>query len=117
MLEEYLTPENLKIVGAAVAGMLGMRYLSKPVSGMKQRRRAAAQMANVYSQMGLNTISSILLDYSVGDYVGMAKSMKAYYNRVKEKGIQAETEAVYERILDAKLKDPEYRKALKERLV
>lgn len=116
MIEQYLTPENIKMVLAAVAGYFGYKYLVKTDTKVESRRRAAAELASHYREMGLASVSNVLLDYSVGDYSGMAKKITSYYEKVTENGMEAETDSVFNKILNTKLQDAEFRATLTERL-
>lgn len=116
MLEQFLTPEYLKLVLALVAGFFGAKYLVKTDTKVEGRRRAAADLAGRYREMGLTTIPDFLLDYSVGDYSGMVKKIYSVYDHVKDSGLEAEFENVFEKMLATKMQDPEARAALVERL-
>lgn len=116
MFEQFFTPENLKIVAAVVAGYFGSKFLIKTDTKVEKRRRGAAELAGRYREMGLVTIADLLLDYSVGDYSGMSSKVYAIYGHAKENGLEAEFETVYEKMLVAKLQDPEERAKLKERI-
>ncbi len=121
MFEQYLTPEIftpeiLKIIAAVFAGFFGFKFLVKTDTKIEKRRRGAAELAGRYREMGLVTIANLLLDYSMGDYTGMAGKVYGFYGYAKENGLNAEFEAVYEKMLAAKLQDPEERAKLKERV-
>lgn len=116
MFEQFFTPETLKMVAAVFAGYFGSKFLLKTDTKVEKRRRGAAELAGRYREMGLVTISDLLLDYSVGDYSGMAGKVYAVYGHAKESGLEAEFEAVYEKMLAAKLQDPTERAKLKERV-
>lgn len=116
MLEQFLTPEYLKLVLALVAGFFGAKYLVKTDTKIEGRRRAAADLAGRYREKGLDTIPDLLLDYSVGDYSGMAKKIYSVYDHAKENGLEAEFETVFEKMFAAKMQDPNERAALVERL-
>ena len=116
MFEQFFTPETLKIVAAAVAGYFGSKFLVKTDTKVEKRRRGAAELAGRYREMGLNTAADLLLDYSVGDYSGMARKVYAVYGHAKENGLDAEFETVYEKMLVSKLQDPDERAKLKERV-
>lgn len=116
MFDQLFTPENLKLLAVAAAGLFGAKYLFKTDTKVEKRRRGAAELAGRYREMGLITISDLLLDYSVGDYSGMSKKVYSVYDHAKENGLDAEFETVFQKMLAAKLQDPEERAAIKERL-
>lgn len=72
----------------------------------EDRRRAAAQLANALSKMGLRRIPEILIAYSVGDYSGMvqqiAECVRLFLSG--EEAVLEEFNEVFERVLAAKLK-------------
>ena len=114
--EQFFTPEILKLIAAVVAGYFGFKYFVKTDTKVEKRRRGAAELAGRYREMGLVTIADLLLDYSIGDYSGMAGKVYAVYGHAKENGLEAEFEAVYEKMLVAKLQDPDERAKLLERV-
>lgn len=116
MIEQYLTPDNIQLALAAVLAFFGAKYLYKGDTKVEGRRRAAADLAGRYRAMGLTTIPDLLLDYSVGDYSGMAKKIYSVYDHAKDNGLEAEFENVFEKMLAAKMQDPDAKAALKERL-
>lgn len=63
------------IVVLAVAFVAG-RFIYKKDSEKEARRKAAIKMASMTSQLGLPHLTDFLEDYAVGDYSGMAKTIK-----------------------------------------
>lgn len=93
------------VVGAAVACGVAV-FLFKKDTAKEDRRRAAAKLAGVLSSVGLEKFPDFLIDYSVGDYSGMAKKIVALAKLFLDGGqgaVLKEFEAIFDRLLDAKL--------------
>lgn len=90
----------------AAVGFLGAKWLFKKDTEIEDRRRGAAKLAASLKAYGLNKIPDFLIDYSVGDYSGMAMKMKqlAEMFLAGEPAVVTELDAVYERVLAVKLK-------------
>lgn len=90
----------------AVVGFLGAKWLFKKDTEIENRRRGAARLAASLKAYGLVKIPEFLIDYSVGDYSGMAEKMKnlAEMFMSGEEAVVSELDAVYERVLAQKLK-------------
>lgn len=89
----------------AAVGFLGAKWLFKKDTEIENRRRGAARLAASLKAYGLVRIPEFLIDYSVGDYSGMAEKMKnlAEMFMSGESAVVAELDAVYERVLAEKL--------------
>lgn len=90
-------------VGAAYA--IG-KWLFKKDTEMENRRRAAAKLAAKLQEFGLKKTPEFLIDYSVGDYSGMAKKIHdlAELFLSGEQHVLAELDDVYQNVLAAHLK-------------
>lgn len=114
-----LSLSSLLIVAlSGVAGWLGTKWMFKKDHEVEQRRRAAAELAATLYAVGLKTIPQFLLDYSVGDYSGMARKIadvgKTFLSG--EAAVLAEFEDVFSNLLGAKLKTEEGRTYIKAKL-
>ena len=105
------------IVACCVAGVaLGILFFKKDTE-IENRRRAANEVASILQEKGLRIIPSILSDYAVGDYSGMvAKFKNAAKLLLNPQMANAEFDGVFTRMLEEKLKDPEQRAALVEKV-
>ena len=92
------------VVGAAVACGLAV-WLFKKDTEKEERRRGAARLAGVLSSLGLKKLPELLVDYSVGDYSGMAKKIAetAKLFVAGEAAVLEEFERVFESLLNARL--------------
>lgn len=90
----------------AVVGFLGAKWLFKKDTEIEDRRRGAAKLAASLTAYGLTRIPNFLIDYSVGDYSGMAEKMKQLAEMFLsgEEAVVTELDGVYERVLSQKLK-------------
>jgi len=90
----------------AAVGYLGTKWAFQKNTEIENRRRGAAKLAASLTSYGLVRIPQFLIDYSVGDYSGMAEKMK----RLAEMFLEGETtvitelDGVYERVLSEKLR-------------
>lgn len=87
-------------------GFLAAKWLLQKDEETEQRRRGAAKLAAVLTSLGLKRIPDFLTDYSVGDYSGMAHKI-GELSRLFLEGEEAvvkEFEAVFERVLDVRLR-------------
>jgi hypothetical protein len=89
----------------AVAGYFLSTWLLKKDTNREERRRAAAELAMVLSNLGLVRIPKFLVDYSVGDYGGMGKGIielaKVFLSG--EAAVLEEFHVVFDRLLEARL--------------
>lgn len=96
------------VLGAAAAGMasylIGKWAFGKDTE-VESRRRAAAKLAAKLTEMGLKKTPEFLIDYSVGDYSGMASKIKALADLFLngESAVVAELDSVFTNVLNAKL--------------
>jgi hypothetical protein len=92
------------IVAAGVAYAV-VAQLFKKDTEVENRRRGAAKLASVLSGLGLKKLPEFLVDYSVGDYSGMAKKIvdtaKLFLDG--QDAVIKEFEQVFESLLAAKL--------------
>ena len=88
-----------------VAAYAAVRWCFKKDTEIENRRRAAAKLAGVLRTFGLVKTPEFLIDYSVGDYSGMAERIKRLVELFTdgEEAVVKEFKAVFERCLDAKL--------------
>ena len=89
----------------AAVGFLGAKWLFKKDTEIENRRRGAAKLAASLKAYGLVRIPDFLIDYSVGDYSGMAEKMKTLAEMFLsgEEAVVTELDGVYERVLSQKL--------------
>lgn len=113
-----LTPMGSGLVVAVVVAalLLGILVFKKDTE-IENRRRAANEVASILREKGLRIIPDILSDYAVGDYSGMvAKFKHAAKLLLNPEMAAAEFEGVFQRILEEKLKNPDQRAALIEKV-
>ena len=93
------------IVALGGAYALG-KWLFKKDTEMENRRRAAAKLAAKLQEFGLKKTPEFLIDYSVGDYSGMAKKIHdlAELFLSGEQHVLAELDDVYQNVLASHLK-------------
>ncbi len=94
------------LVLIALVGFLGAKWLFKKDTEIENRRRGAARLAAVLKAYGLVRIPEFLIDYSVGDYSGMAEKIKSLAEvfLAGEEPVVKEFDAVFDRVLIEKLK-------------
>ncbi len=94
------------LVLIALVGFFGAKWLFKKDTEIENRRRGAARLAAVLKSYGLQRIPEFLIDYSVGDYSGMAEKIKGLAEMflAGEESVVKEFDAVYDRVLVEKLK-------------
>ena len=82
-----------------------VRWLFKKDTEVEDRRRGAAKLAGVLSNLGLKKTPEFLIDYSVGDYSGMAEKIKELAKMFLdgEEAVVKEFDQVFEGVLKAKL--------------
>ena len=95
-------------LGAVAAAYFGGQWLLSKGNEIEDRRREAAELAAVLKGLGLNLTGDILLDYSVGDYGGMAAKIAQVVKLFTqgEEAILSEFSKVFDRLLEARLKSP-----------
>lgn len=101
----------LSIIVAIGAAFTIVKWLFKKDEQIEDRRRAAAELANKLSEVGLEKLPSFLVSYSVGDYSQMYFDLKeaAKLATSDPAAFMRQFEKVFVNILDAKLKTPEGR--------
>jgi len=101
ILEIVLACVLAAVVLAALAA-----WLFRKDTEIEDRRRGAARLAGVLSNLGLKKTPAFLIDYSVGDYSGMAERIKqlAELFLEGEDAVVKEFEQVFEGCLISKLK-------------
>jgi hypothetical protein len=94
------------LVLIALVGFLGAKWLFKKDTEIENRRRGAARLAAALKAYGLRRIPEFLIDYSVGDYSGMAEKIKGLAEMflAGEESVVKEFDAVFDRVLVEKLK-------------
>jgi hypothetical protein len=90
----------------AVVGWLGAKWLFQKDTEIEDRRRGAAKLASSLRAYGLTKIPDFMIDYSVGDYSGMAMKIKALAEMFAqgEAGVISEFDQVFDKVLGEKLK-------------
>lgn len=107
-----LTPSTLLIVVLVpLVGFLAAKWLFQKDTEIEERRRGAAKLAAVLQNYGLRKTPEFLIDYSVGDYSGMAVKISALAKLFLEgeESVVQEFQQVFDRVLDAKLRTEEGR--------
>ena len=98
---------QLVILGliVAVCALVAV-WLFRKDTEVENRRRAAAKLAAALTSYGMVKIPAFLIDYSVGDYSGMAEKVKnlAEMAASGEDVVIKELDQVFERVLVQKLK-------------
>jgi hypothetical protein len=102
------TTAAITLLSIGFTGLLGYvtaKWVFAKDTEIENRRRAAAKLASKLSEMGLVKTPEFLIDYSVGDYSGMANRIKrlAELFLSGEAHVVAELENVFSRVLSAKL--------------
>ena len=107
-----LTPATIALCVCVplLAYFVGKWLFSKDTE-VENRRRAAAKLAAKLQAIGLKKTPEFLIDYSVGDYSGMANKihMLADLFLSGEEPVLAEVETVFRSVFDSKLKTVEGR--------
>jgi len=96
----------LTCVLLAVASYVAVGWLFKKDTEIEDRRRGAARLAAVLSNLGLKKTPEFLIDYSVGDYSGMAAKITelAKLFLEGEDAVVKEFSLVFDNVLAAKLR-------------
>lgn len=102
----------------ALCAFLAAKWLFRKDTEIENRRRAAAQMAATLRGLGLKQIPTFLVDYSVGDYSGMAHSIgeTARLFMSGEEAVLREFSEVFSNLLEARLKTEEGRLVIAAKL-
>ena len=114
-----LTPSSILIlVLVPLVGFLAAKWLLQKDTEIENRRRGAAKLAAVLQTYGLKKTPEFLIDYSLGDYSGMAHKIAdlARLFRDGEEHVVKEFQHVFERVLEAKLQTDEGRAYIAARL-
>lgn len=111
-------PALIALVAIPLLGWQGAKWLFRFDTKTEQRRRGAAELAGVLRSWGLVRTSEFLLDYSVGDYSSMGHKIAELVRLFTsgEAAVAEEFNAVFERVLEQKIKDPDGRTVLAARL-
>lgn len=106
------------LVLVGLVGFFGAKWLFRKDTEIEGRRRGAARLAASLKAYGLVKIPEFLIDYSVGDYSGMAMKIKAYAEMFMagEEAVMQEFNAVFERVLAEKLKSESGRALIASKL-
>jgi len=93
------------LVLVVAVGFLAAKWFFQKDTEVEDRRRGAAHLAAALTNYGLVQIPNFLIDYSVGDYSGMAEKMKqlAKMFLTGEDAVVKEFDQVFERVLVKKL--------------
>ena len=108
----FLTTSSILIlVLVPLVGFLAAKWLFQKDTEIENRRRGAAKLAAVLQTYGLKKTPEFLIDYSVGDYSGMAHKIAdlARLFLDGEEHVVKEFQHVFERVLEAKLRSKEGR--------
>ena len=114
-----LTPSSILIlVLVPLVGFLAAKWLFQKDTEIENRRRGAAKLAAVLQTYGLKKTPEFLIDYSVGDYSGMAHKIAdlARLFLSGEEHVVKEFQQVFDRVLEAKLQTDEGRAYIAARL-
>ena len=107
-----LTPATIALCVCVplLAYFIGKWLFTKDTE-IENRRRAAAKLAAKLQAVGLRKTPEFLIDYSVGDYSGMARKIQTLAELFLggEEPMLAEVETVFRNVLEAKLKSEEGR--------
>jgi hypothetical protein len=115
-----MSPTQLILIVAAIAAVayFGGKFLFKKDTKIEDRRRAAAQLAGTLKNLGLKKIPDLLIDYSVGDYSGIAdhvvETARVFLDG--EEAVVKEFSEIFDRVLSAKLKTEEGRAVIAAKL-
>ena len=107
-----LTPSSIAIlVLLPLVTFLGAKWLFQKDTEIEDRRRGAAKLAAVLKSYGLEKTPEFLVDYSVGDYSGMAHKIGDLSRLFLsgEEHVVKEFQQVFDRVLEAKLQSDEGR--------
>jgi hypothetical protein len=108
----FLTTSSILIlVLVPLVGFLAAKWLFQKDTEVENRRRGAARLAAVLQTYGLKKTPEFLIDYSVGDYSGMAHKIAELARLFLdgEEHVVKEFQQVFDRVLEAKLQTEEGR--------
>lgn len=114
-----LTLSNLIIIAlCALCAWLAAKWLFKKDTEIENRRKSAAELAATLKAMGFVRLPELFINYSVGDYSGMARQIADVAKTLAggEKAVLAECAAVFSTLLDVNLRTPEGREVVRMRL-
>lgn len=99
------------VVLIGVCGWLAGKWLFKKDTEIEHRRRAAGRLAAKLSEMGFKELPEFFINYSVGDYSGMAYKLTEIARTMVsgEKAVLAELDDVFTKLLAIKLATQEGR--------
>ena len=105
------TSSILILILVPLVGFLAAKWLFQKDTEIEDRRRGAAKLAAVLQTYGLKKTPEFLIDYSVGDYSGMAHKIAdlARLFLDGEEHVVKEFQHVFDRVLEAKLQTDEGR--------
>ena len=112
MMSLVLTPATIALcVCVPFLAYFIVKWLFTKDTEIENRRRAAAKLAAKLQAIGLKKTPEFLIDYSVGDYSGMANKiqMLAELFLAGDEPVLVEVETVFRSVLDSKLKTEEGR--------
>ena len=107
-----LTPATIALlVCVPLLAYFIVKWLCTKDTEIENRRRTAARLAAKLQAIGLKKIPEFLIDYSVGDYSGMANKihMLSELFLSGDEPVLAEVDTVFRNVLDSKLKTEEGR--------
>jgi hypothetical protein len=106
------------VVLIGVCIWLATKWLFQKDTEIENRRREAGRLAASLSKLGFRELPEFFIDYSVGDYSGMAWKLGSVAQKLAggEKAVLAELEDVFRKLLDINLNTPEGRMLVKSRL-
>ena len=101
-----LTPATIALcVCVPLLAYFICKWLFTKDTEIENRRRGAAKLAAKLQAIGLRKLPEFLIDYSVGDYSGMANKIHALSELFLDgdEPVLAEVETVFQNVLTAKL--------------
>lgn len=107
-----LTPATIALcICVPLLAFFVVKWLFTKDTEIENRRRAAAKLAAKLEAMGLKKLPAFLIDYSVGDYSGMANKIHQLAEMFLEgdEPVMAELDTVFQNVLTAKLATEEGR--------
>lgn len=113
-----VTPTGAALIGAVALAALALGFLLfRKDTEIEQRRKAAIEAAEVLTAQGLTLLPAILTDYAVGDYSGMINRIRSAARMLlNPKHAEAEFDQLFTNMLERRLKDPETRATLVEKV-
>ena len=101
-----LTPATIALcVCVPLLAYFICKWLFTKDTEIENRRRGAAKLAAKLQAIGLRKLPEFLIDYSVGDYSGMANKIRTLSELFLDgdEPVLAEVETVFQNVLTAKL--------------